>query len=90
MVLLLALSGCASLHPAPVPVRTSVLFSVDLVDDSALEPWQYGHANCTPDGSFCAIKLRRSTYPYCVAHEIRHAFEGNFHGNAWPTEDCHN
>lgn len=84
---LTALPGCSTFD-GPVPLRDRVFVEVILPDDLPINV--NGRYQCDPTGDYCTLYIKRSTYPYCVAHEIRHAFEGNFHGNAWSTEDCHN
>lgn len=89
LLLLASLTGCASLHPAPVPYRDAVSLRVELVADHELPPNVYGRADCVPGTDYCLIRLRKSAYPYCIRHEIlRHPFEGAFHGDRRSTEDC--
>ena len=40
----------------------------------------------TFEGDTCVIYLR--TYPRCLAHEIRHCYEGNWHGDKPSNIDC--
>lgn len=37
-------------------------------------------------GNTCVIYLR--SYPQCLAHEVRHCFEGNWHEGRHTDEDC--
>ena len=84
-VALLLLSGCA-IFDGPVPLHQERKIHVVLVDD--LPGGIGGRANWFSDT--CTVWLRRSTYPRCLQHEIRHCFEGPFHGNNASSEDCFN
>jgi hypothetical protein len=37
-------------------------------------------------GNTCKVYLKK--YPQCLAHEIRHCFEGDWHQNKKSDEDC--
>ncbi|MES2917031.1 MAG: hypothetical protein V4729_00275 [Pseudomonadota bacterium] len=82
---LLLAAGCAGLFDGPRPSRDEVFVHIRLVDD--LPHGQFGLASCHE--GVCSIRLRRETYPYCLLHELRHPFEGNFHEGRHSTEDCH-
>ena len=85
----LLLTGCA-MFDGPVPLRDSATFTVMLVDRlPGAYPGQVGRAVCNASGDNCALMLLRDQYPLCLTHEIRHAFEGPFHGSARSGEDCH-
>lgn len=77
-------AGCASLFDSPRPLRDEVFVRIRLVDD--LPHGKYGVATCFQ--GFCQVQLRRETYPYCLLHELRHPFEGNFHEGRESVEDC--
>lgn len=79
----LLLSGCA-MFDGPVPIREAMTVRITLTD--SLPPDYNGYA--TWAGDQCDIVLRRSTYPRCMQHEVRHCFEGDFHRNAPSSEDC--
>ena len=84
-VLCLMLSGCA-IFSAPVPRHNQVSVTVELVDSlpnnyTGMAVW---------NGPSCHVRLLRSAYPRCLQHEIRHCFEGPFHGNHASSEDCFN
>lgn len=79
-----ALTGCAS--SPPTIIRDRVVVEIELTE--ALPAGIIGRAWCIPDGSWCQMQLRRSAYPRCATHEIRHLFEGAFHGNTPSTADC--
>lgn len=78
-------AGCAPVFDAPRPTRDEVFVRIRLVDD--LPHGKFGVASCVQD--FCQVELRRETYPYCLLHELRHPFEGNFHEGRESLEDCH-
>lgn len=82
---LLLAAGCSGFFNGPQPRRDEVFVHIRLVDD--LPHGQFGLASC--HDAFCSIQLRRETYPYCLLHELRHPFEGNFHEGHHSTEDCH-
>lgn len=77
----LTLSGC---HSLPIPRHDAVSVTIILTDN--LPKGISGRANC--DGPVCTLLVRRSTYPDCITHEVRHAFEGAFHGARPSSEDC--
>lgn len=84
LVAILMIAGCTA--PGPVPDRDKVFVEMELVDALGT-PDIIGEARCR--AGVCQIKLRRDTYPACITHEIRHAFEGDFHPGRASTEDCH-
>lgn len=85
-VLLLLLAGCDYFDASAKPQRDTVFVQIQLVDDLPMR--QYGEARCSGEG-VCILKIKRATYPMCIAHEVRHAFEGAFHDDRESTEDCH-
>lgn len=86
IALALLLSGCGFFDATTKPKRDEVFVAIKLVDDLPMR--QYGEARCSVDG-VCILEIKRDTYPMCITHEVRHAFEGNFHGNQPSDEDCH-
>lgn len=84
VAVLVFLSGCRTL---PAPMRERVVVEIELTED--VPHGATGHAWCVPDGSWCSMKLRRSRYPECATHEVRHLFEGAWHGTTPSAEDCH-
>lgn len=36
----------------------------------------------------CKIYIKKELYPRCLAHELRHVFEGDWHQGRHSTEDC--
>lgn len=79
------LGGCA-VFDGPQPQRDQLSAHIMLVDDSALPPGVAGDASCFQ--SFCSIRIRRSSYPLCITHEIRHGFEPGFHRDTASDESC--
>lgn len=76
-VLILSVSGCASQY---TPKIQEAHFTVQIIDDFnyADSPTKIGEANCR--GSHCLIRIKRQYYPQGIAHEVRHVFEGSWHG----------
>lgn len=79
----LLLSGCAFFSEPP-PLRDEAIVHIKLVDN--LPYGHYGKATCAE--GLCTVLLRRDTYPYCLGHEVRHAFEGNWHEGRESVDDC--
>lgn len=80
------LAGCGGFSPPkPIPIRDQVFVSIELVDRFD-NPRQLGNADCT--NGICYIKILKGRYPDCITHEVRHAFEGPWHGNNPSSEDC--
>lgn len=80
-VALLILTACNSFNaPAPVLQRHASIINVRI--DPALPT--LGMA--TWQGDLCTITLRQ--YPVCLAHEVRHCLEGDWHAGKNSTEDC--
>ena len=48
-----------------------------LVPDNALPLNQMGKA--TWQDGHCTVVVKRSVYPRCITHEVRHCIEGHFH-----------
>lgn len=93
MALVVALSACSFFEAKRMPVnRDHVLVDIELVDELppsagvASASKKFGDYSC--DGDFCHVRILRKTYPFCVTHEIRHVFEGDWHGQHASTEDC--
>ena len=82
-ILALALTGCASFD-GPQPRRNEIYAHIVLVD--SLPAGVGGDSLCI--NGVCTIRILRSLYPYCITHEVRHGFEGDFH--AGPSDaDCY-
>lgn len=64
------------------------MIHVRLVDEIAYRPGHtaYGKTQCA--NGVCVIEILRDRYPYCLSHEIRHAFEDDWHHGRETTEDC--
>lgn len=88
LAIALALPGCASNEPARVLVRNDVLLHVRLVDHIDYKPGTqaFGLTRCTKN--VCVVEILRDRYPLCLQHEIRHVFEGDWHGSRETLEGC--
>ena len=84
----LLLPGCASQFTAPEPIRDDVLIHVHLVDHIDYQPGAeaFGLARCA--NGVCVLQVLRERYPFCLLHELRHAFEGNWHPGRETLDDC--
>lgn len=85
LLLVSLLTGCA-FFDGPQPERDQLSAQITLVDDSELPPGVAGDSVCSR--SFCNIRIRRSSYPLCITHEIRHGFEPLFHQGKASDESC--
>ena len=88
LALVLFLPGCAS-HLAPAePMRDDVLIHVHLVDHIDYQPGAeaFGLSRCA--NGVCVLQVLRERYPFCLLHEIRHAFEGDWHRGRETLDDC--
>lgn len=81
------LTGCASVFDGPRPARDRIVATIELVDDDALAPGVLADSAC--GAGECLIRIRRSTYPQCITHEVRHGFEPGFHRGRESDEDCY-
>lgn len=88
LAIVLVLSGCAADEAARVPVRDDVLLHVRLVEHIDYKPGTkaFGLTRCAND--VCVVEVLRDSYPYCLQHEIRHIFEGDWHANRESIEGC--
>lgn len=66
--------------------RDRVFVSIELVDSINNNPNTYGYSVC--NNGVCTLYIRKDKYPLCITHEIRHAFEDNFHEGRESFEDC--
>ena len=76
-------------HPAPPePVRDDVLIHVHLVDHIDYQPGAeaFGLSRCA--NGVCVLQVLRERYPFCLLHELRHAFEGDWHPGRETLDDC--
>lgn len=80
------LAGCASTPMEYNMQRTEATVRIHVVERIPGRTNLYGLSSCT--GGVFDIWIRRSVYPKCLVHEIRHAFEGNFHTMGPSIEDC--
>jgi hypothetical protein len=84
----MVLPGCASESAPPAIIRDDVLIHVRLVDQIEYKPGTeaFGLARCAND--VCVLEILRDRYPFCLQHEIRHAFEGDWHPDRETLDDC--
>lgn len=85
IALIFTLAGCAGAPPRPKRDYINAnIYIVDVVDPN--NPHVYAISHCI--GESCEILIRRDKYPQCITHEIRHGFEGKWHGNEGSTSGC--
>jgi len=85
LIALITLQGCSVFEPIrSQPLYSEVTARVILTDDMPNNV----HGVATWSNNICTIHLRRSKYPYCMAHELRHCFEHNWHDDRPNNEDC--
>lgn len=83
---LIALPGCSTFNAQRgVPLYSEINARVVLTDD--IKDDRHGYASW--DGSLCTIFIKRSQYPFCMAHELRHCFEHYWHDERPNDTDCH-
>lgn len=85
----LLVAGCARDDaPDEMPlVRDEVFVHIQLVQELPSKSGKrYGQATCA--NQVCKISLLKRNYPFCLAHELRHLFEGSYHGDRPSLEDC--
>ena len=80
----LIVSGCD--ESPKEPNYDEVHVTIRLVDSIENNPSTYGISHCV--NNRCLIEIRKDVYPLCVTHEVRHAFEGNWHEGIETTEGC--
>ena len=85
---LLFLLGCASQLESPELIRDDVLIHVHLVDHIDYQPGAeaFGLSRCA--NGVCVLQVLREHYPFCLLHEFRHAFEGDWHPGRETLDDC--
>lgn len=83
-----AISGCAVDEPARTPTRDEALIHVRLVDHIDYKPGTeaFGLSRCA--NGVCVVEILREHYPYCLGHELRHVFEGDWHAGHETLEGC--
>jgi hypothetical protein len=85
VLIALTLQGCAVFEPVRgVPLHSEITARVVLTEQ--LPPNVNGYA--TIENGLCTVFLRRSHYPYCITHEIRHCFENHWHDEKPNSVDC--
>ena len=85
----LLLVGCAD-APAPVPLRDLAVVTVRLVDQMPSECGNPEPFGCWIERlpGVSEIYILKAYYPECLKHELRHAFEGDWHPGRRSVEDC--
>ncbi|HCJ30373.1 MAG TPA: hypothetical protein DHV63_14040 [Pseudomonas sp.] len=85
--LIMQLAGCASEEIRPI-TREEALIHIRLVDKIDYKPGMQalGMSRCA--NGVCVVEILRDRYPYCLDHEIRHVFEGDWHAGHESTESC--
>lgn len=73
-------------NPKTEPLTDNMLVSVLIVDDDVLPANTF--ADASANQGFCVVRIKRSVYPDCIKHEIRHCFEGNWHVGHESHDDC--
>jgi len=82
----LALIGCSS-TPEPTVIDKEFNFRLLLVEQPTNKGKQVA-AWSVWDAVTCIVILKKSEYPRCLLHEIRHCIEHQWHKNKTTTEDC--
>jgi len=84
----LLLAGCAGEPIVAEPQRNEAVIHVRLVDHIDYEPGAhaYGLSRCA--NGVCTVQILRKFYPYCLTHEIRHVFEGDWHHGRETLDGC--
>ncbi len=82
------LSGCAISGAQRIPIRDEAMIHVRLVDHIDYKPGirAYGLSRCA--NGVCTVEILRDHYPYCLDHELRHVFEGDWHAGHDTVEGC--
>ena len=84
-VLLLLLLGCSAFDSPDYRVVRHIS-TIETHEDPLLGPYsRAGYARVV--GDKCYITLRE--YPICLKHEVRHCYEGAWHGNEISSDDCY-
>lgn len=84
------LGGCAGFKEQPPPPLTNkVTVTIELVDKIPGAPYLVnGRIRKQPDGTYY-IYIEPDGYPYCITHEILHAFNWDWHKGRTSAEFCH-
>lgn len=86
------LAGCAAFDPEPYKLERS-FSKISLVIDPTFGQSFAGNTagamgQAVVRGDTCYITLR--SYPICLAHEVRHCFEGDWHPKGFGnSDDCY-
>lgn len=81
------LAGCVSV-PTKAPTIAHDGVRITVREDAKLskDPAVLGLAILDPNTRTCEIVLRK--YPQCLAHEVRHCLEGEWHGSRNSDAGC--
>lgn len=86
VVCMFAMSACASLPKHTTvkqrDVKVTLIYPAKLPDKNGLPQL----ARTTVGDGFCVIELAK--YPQCLAHEMRHCFEFDWHSGRETTANC--
>ena len=83
---LLLLSACTSMQQRK-PITPFPTQRVSTIEIRKLVGGDFSYrAYAEIQGDKCTIYLRK--YPECLAHEVRHCYEGNWHEGRKSTEYC--
>ena len=80
----LLISACSA---SPTIRHDQVFIESKVVDQLPLECPAGALACSVVTGPLCQIYIRRDIYPACIAHEVRHCHEGEWHQSP-SSEDC--
>ena len=86
IILFVFLSGCSTFieHNKVVQFPDRTISHIEIKKLKGGNPKTLAYADIT--GDTCVIYLRK--YPQCLAHEIRHCYEGNWHEGRDSSEYC--
>lgn len=88
MALFVLLTGCEQNTGDPDKVRTDTFkVTVKLTDEVVYKGERVSGLAIWKD-DWCIIQLPKDEYPRCLAHEMRHCLEGDFHEGYRSYEDC--
>lgn len=87
LILALSLSGCSTFveHNTRVSMPEITSMSIEIRKLVGGDHTTRAYAEIYPNNK-CIIYLRQ--YPQCLAHEVRHCYEGNWHEGRKTDEGC--
>lgn len=79
LVVALMLTGCTPHYDL---IRTEAFVHYKIVEELTppQKPNVVGFTRCSDEG-VCEVQILRDYYPECLEHEVRHVFEGAWHGD---------